>query len=129
MRISLDTLRRDVQSRLVSFFRATVIEGDVDALESFSALSFGLPGIGLAVSTGQFDIVGEGSQQGTRVEAIGRHHVGFGAQQQCRGDQIQEGQQAEHQSKHAVGGAVIEQVKGILLLVTIGLTLTPRSTC
>src|SRR6185312_15387925 len=70
MRISRNTLRRGVESRLVPVFLATVIEGDVDALESFSALSFGLPGIGLAVSAGQFDIVGEGSQQGTRVEAI-----------------------------------------------------------
>src|SRR6185437_9270604 len=103
MRISRNTLRRGVESRLVPVFLATVIEGDVDALESFSALSFGLPGIGLAVSAGQFDIVGEGSQQGTRVEAIGGHHVGLGAQQQCRGDQIQEGQQTEHQSKHTIG--------------------------
>ncbi len=71
MRISLDTLRRDVQSRLVSFFRATVIEGDVDALKTFGALSFGLPDVGLAVTAGQFDVVGERCQQGTRVEVIG----------------------------------------------------------
>ena len=40
-------------------FRLTVIEGDIDTLETFGALSFCLPGIGLAVTTGQIDIVGE----------------------------------------------------------------------
>jgi hypothetical protein len=67
-----------VESRL-RIFRLTVIKGDIDALESFGPLSLCLPGIGLAVTSGQIDVVSKGSQQGTRVEAIGRHHVGFGA--------------------------------------------------
>jgi hypothetical protein len=58
--------RFGVESRL-GIFRLTVIEGDIDTLETFGALSFCLPGIGLAVTTGQIDIVGEGSQQGTWV--------------------------------------------------------------
>jgi hypothetical protein len=69
-----------------------VIKGDIDTLKPLGALSFCLSGIGLAVTTGQFDIVGERSQQGTRIEAIGRHNVRFGAQQQRRRDQVQEGQ-------------------------------------
>ena len=62
--------------------RLTVIEGDIDTLKTFGALSFCLSDIGLAVTAGQFDVVGKRSQEGTRVEAIGRHHVDFGAQQQ-----------------------------------------------
>lgn len=65
-----------------------VIKGDIDTLKPLGALSFCLSGIGLAVTTGQFDIVGEWSQLGTRIEAIGRHNVRFGGPGRrawCRG--------------------------------------------
>src|SRR4051794_35742466 len=81
------------------------VEVDVDLLETFRPLGLRRPGVGTLVAAGEIDVVGEGGEQGARVEPVDAHDVDLDAEEHGDGGEIEEGQQPEDGGEDAVGGA------------------------
>ena len=89
-------------------------EGDLDVLKTLGPLGIRLPRVGLLVGAGELHGVGEGGEEGARVEMHGFHDVDLDAEDDTDCCQVEPGDQTQDDREDTVGGAgVLDDVADV----------------